>query len=154
MVWDRERRETVAKVSNSTLQSWRMSRLTRDLLDARAGRSAAPEPAPVLTVFKKEERARIAGTWRIAVVGQVLLDVQGDRPFVRMNGGERVSLFPLPDGDFYAPLLDLWLGFTAAASTLQGAPRSGDEDAAGSTPSDARRYRPNRAAPAPPPMSV
>ena len=29
-----------------------------------------------------------------------------------MNGGERVSVFPLPDGEFYAPMLDLWLGFT------------------------------------------
>ena len=73
---------------NSTLQPWRTARLTRDLVDVLAGRRAAPEPAPVLTLFKKEERARIAGTWRSAVLGKVLIDVQGGRPFVRVNGGE------------------------------------------------------------------
>lgn len=112
VVWDRARRETVAYVSNSTLQPWRTARLTRDLVDVLAGRRAAPETAPVLTLFKKEGWAGIAGTWRSAVLGQVLIDMQGSRPFVRVNGGERVSLFPLPDGEFYAPMLDLWLGFT------------------------------------------
>ena len=53
VVWDRARRETVAYVSNSTLQPWRTARLTRDLVDVLAGRRAAPEPAPVLTLFNK-----------------------------------------------------------------------------------------------------
>ncbi|MDP1534699.1 MAG: hypothetical protein Q8L92_14085, partial [Rubrivivax sp.] len=35
--------------------------------------------------------------------------------FLRVNGGDRVSLFAVPDGVFYAPMLDLWLGFTGAA---------------------------------------
>jgi CubicO group peptidase (beta-lactamase class C family) len=112
VVWDRTRRETIAYVSNSTLQPWRAARLTRDLLDVLAGRRPAPETAPTLTQFEREERARIAGTWHSAVLGRVLIDVQGGRAFVRVNGGERVSLFPLPDGEFYAPMLDLWLGFS------------------------------------------
>lgn len=112
VAWDRARRETVAYVSNSTLPPWRSAHLTRSLLDVLAGRPAAPEPTQVLTVFKRQDRVRIAGTWRSAALGQVVIDVQNGRPFVRVNGGERVSVFPLPDGELYAPMLDLWLGFT------------------------------------------
>ena len=27
------------------------------------------------------------------------------------------SVFPLPDGEFYAPMFDLWLGFTGSVET-------------------------------------
>ena len=119
--WDRSRREVVAFVSNSTLPPWRCSRLTRDLVAALAGRTPAPEPAPVLNPVSKADRSRIAGTYESAALGRLLIDVAADgSSFLRVNNGERVSLFALPEGVFYAPMLDLWLGFTgtAAAPTL------------------------------------
>jgi len=113
--WDRTRREVVALVSNSTLPPWRSARLAADLMDALAGRAATPESAPALTRISRDDRQRIAGDYRSATLGLLVIDVQDRRPFLRLNGGERVSLFPVPDGVFYAPMLDLWLGFTGAA---------------------------------------
>jgi CubicO group peptidase (beta-lactamase class C family) len=115
VLFDRSRREVVAYVSNSTLPAWRCARFTRDLLDALAGREPAPETAPTLLRWRPEERARFAGTYRSPALGRLVIDVQDRRPFLRVNGGERVSLFAVPGGAFYAPMLDLWLGFTGTA---------------------------------------
>jgi CubicO group peptidase (beta-lactamase class C family) len=112
VLFDRSRREVVAYVSNSTLPPWRCARFTRDLVDALAGRDPAPETAPALLRWGKDERVRLAGSYRSPNLGTFTIDVQEGRPLLRANGGERVSLFPLPEGVFYAPLLDLWLGFT------------------------------------------
>ena len=113
--WDRARREVVAWVSNSTLAPWRCARLTRDLVDVLAGRAPAPEATPVLSPILKADRSRFAGAYQSAAIGRLAIDVDdGGRSFLRVNGGERVSLFALPEGVFYAPMLDLWLGFTGA----------------------------------------
>lgn len=112
VLFDRSRREVVAYVSNSTLPPWRCARFTRDLLDALAGREPAPETAPTLLRWGKDDRVRLAGSYRNPNLGTFTIDVQEGRPFLRANGGDRVSLFPLPEGVFYAPMLDLWLGFT------------------------------------------
>ncbi len=111
--WHRATREVVAWVSNSTVPPSACARLTRDLLDVLAGRAPATEAAPVLTAAPKAERARWAGTYVSATTGRLIIDVTADgRSFLRVNDGERVSLFALPEGVFYAPMLDLWLGFT------------------------------------------
>lgn len=112
VMFDRSRREVVAYVSNSTLPPWRCARFTRDLADALAGRGAAPETAPTLLRWSKQQRSSLAGSYRSPNLGTFTLDVQEGRPFLRVNGGDRVSVFPLPEGVFYAPMLDLWLGFT------------------------------------------
>ena len=119
--WDRSRREVVAFVSNSTLPPWRCARFTRELADALAGRASVPEPALELLRWRKPERARFAGRYRSPELGSFAIDVHDGRAFVRANGGERVSMYALPDGVFYVPMLDLWLGFsgTQDAPTLQ-----------------------------------
>ena len=114
--WDRARREVVAWVSNSTLAPWRCARLTRDLVDVLAGRATATEGTPVLRVIPKAERGGWAGTYESVSIGRLAIDVAANgRSVLRVNDGERVSLFALPEGVFYAPMLDLWLGFTGAA---------------------------------------
>lgn len=77
-------------------------------------RRAAPAlPAPVLVSVARKDRARIAGSYRSAALGPIAIDAgDGGRTFVRVNRGERVSRFALPGGVFYAPMLDLWIGFT------------------------------------------
>lgn len=121
VLWDRTRREVVALVSNSTLPPWRCARFTRELADALAGRAPAAEAAPELLRWRRAERARFAGSYRASALGSFVIDVQDGRAFVRANDGERLSMFALPGGVFYVPMLDLWLGFTgtAEAPTLQ-----------------------------------
>jgi len=77
------------------------------------GRTPAADTTPVLTAIPKAERARWAGTFESASTGRLVIDVTADgRTFLRVNSGQRVALFALPEGVFYAPMLDLWLGFT------------------------------------------
>jgi len=109
--WDRTRREVVAYVSNSTLPAWQCARLTRDLIDALAGRAPAAEPLPKPAPVKARELRNWAGRYRAPGLGEVVIDAGGPRPTLRVAGGERASLFPVPGGVFYAPTLDLWLAF-------------------------------------------
>ena len=114
--WDRARREVVAWVSNSSLAPWACARLTRDLVDVLAGRVPATEAVPVLTAIPKAERTRWAGVYESVSIGRLAIDVAANgHSVLRVNGGERVSLIALPAGVFYAPMLELWLGFTGAA---------------------------------------
>lgn len=119
LVWDRTRREVVAFVSNSTLAPWRCTRLTRDLLDVLAGREPTPEPVTPARVNSKT-LAQWAGVYSSPALGRLVISSQGGRALMRVGRGELISIFPVPGGVFYAPMLDLWLAFTGtpAAATL------------------------------------
>ena len=118
--WDRSRREVVAYVSNSTLAPWRCAALTRDLVDALAGRAAAPERVSTWVRVGKKELPRWTGSYRAAALPPVVISAQAGRAFVRVGSGELASLFPVGGGVYYAPTLDLWLAFSGApqAATL------------------------------------
>ncbi len=118
--WDRTRREVVAYVSNSTLPPWRCAALTRDLADALAGRELMPESVKApLRVLRKDLR-RWAGRYSAPGLGTLAITTRKQRAFVQIGSGERASLYPAATGVFYAPTLDLWLGFsgTPEAPTL------------------------------------
>jgi CubicO group peptidase (beta-lactamase class C family) len=121
VLWDRARQEVVAYVNNSSLPPWRCARFTRELADALAGRAPVAESSQELLRWRKAERERFAGIYRSPSLGLFAIDVRDGRAFVRANDGDRVSIFALPDGVFYVPMLDLWLGFTGTpdAPTLQ-----------------------------------
>lgn len=118
--WDRGRREVVAYVSNSTLPPWRCAALTRDLIDALAGRVPAAETATARVPIAASDLARWAGRFEAAELAPLVITVQGGRAFVRVGAGERSSLFQVARDVFYAPTLDLWLAFsgTPEAATL------------------------------------
>lgn len=113
--WDRARGETLAWVSNSTLAPWRCARLTRDLVAALAGHAPANEQIDAPNRIPRGERPRWAGTYRSSSLGDIAIAIEfgaDGRAAARVGRGERVSLFHTAGGVFYAPLLDLWFGFT------------------------------------------
>ena len=110
--WDRTRREVVAYVSNSTLAPWRCAAFTRDLADALAGRTVAPEPVQEPLRIVRKELAHWAGAYTAPGVGPLLITTQADRAFVRVGNGELASLYPAAPNVLYAPTLDLWLAFS------------------------------------------
>lgn len=118
--WDRQRREVVAWVSNSTVPPWQLAGLTRDLIDALAGRAATPESTPDPARVPAADLARWAGAYQPAVLARMQLDAGDDRLFLQVGQGQRVSVFQVTRQVFYAPMLDLWLAFsgTADAPTL------------------------------------
>lgn len=118
--WDRARRESIAYVSNSTLPSWRCARLTRDLIDALAGRAPVADDAPPLLALTRADRPALAGRWHSPTLGPVELGVGDGRLFVRIGRGELATAFQTGRETFYVPTLDLWLAFsgTLQAPTL------------------------------------
>ena len=118
--WDRARREVVAYVSNSSLPPWRTAGLTRDLIDALAGRVTPPESTPDLALVPRADLARWAGRYKPGALAPMRLDVREGRAYLQVGQGQRVSVFQVTPQVFYAPMLDLWLAFsgTADAPTL------------------------------------
>lgn len=110
--WDRTRRETVAYVSNSTLPAWRCARLTRDLVDALAGRAPAADVTPPLRAVAQGDLPGLAGDWRSPTLGPLALSVQDGKAFLRVGRGELASVFQVEREVFYVPTLDLWLAFS------------------------------------------
>jgi CubicO group peptidase (beta-lactamase class C family) len=112
LYWDRDRREVVAYVSNSTLPPWRCATLTRALVAALAGRDPEAETAPEPVRVEQAELPRRAGRYAHPALGPIVLDVVDERAFVRVGAGERVSVFQVTRQVFYVPMLDLWLAFS------------------------------------------
>ena len=110
--WDRARREVVAYVSNSTFPPWRCAALTRDLIDALAGRTPVPESVQSPVRIAKKDLPRWAGDYRAEGLGPLRITAQAERAFVRVGQGELASLYPAAPGVLYAPTLDLWLAFS------------------------------------------
>ena len=110
--WDRARREAVFYISNSTLPPWRCARLTRDLVDALAGRAATPEPLPEPTSMTKKDLPRWAGNYDVPGLGRLVVSARDGRAFVQVGRGEVASLFPASNVVLYAPTLDLWLALS------------------------------------------
>ncbi len=115
--WDRARREVVAYVSNSTLPPWRCANLTRDFIDALAGRTPTPEPVSSPARINTKDLPGWAGTYQAPGLGPVVISANAGRLFVRVGRGELASMYPATKAVFYAPTLDLWLAFS-------GSPRS------------------------------
>lgn len=118
--WDRARRETVAYVSNSTLPAWGRARLTRDLVDALAGREPAVDAGPPPSAITKVDLPALAGSWQSPTLGRLTLSVDDGRLFLRAGAGEPASVFQVARDVFYVPTLDLWLAFsgTPASPTM------------------------------------
>jgi CubicO group peptidase (beta-lactamase class C family) len=110
--WDRARREVVAYVSNGTLPPWRCAALTRDLVDVLAGRTPAPEPVQQPLRVLNKDIPSWAGGYSAPGLGPLAISSQGAQAFVRVGSGGLASIYPVGGGVFYAPMLDLWLGFS------------------------------------------
>lgn len=114
--WDRERRETVAMVSNSALPPLQTITLQRALVDLLAGRAApAPDPhgAGFMTV-EPAQRAALAGRYAVDGLGTVALHAGG--PALRMQRADGLvyDAFAVSRQVFFVPGTDWWLAFSQA----------------------------------------
>jgi CubicO group peptidase (beta-lactamase class C family) len=110
--WDRARREAIAYVGNSSLPAWRCARLTRDLIDALAGRAPAAADTLPPRVVAKADLPALAGRWQSPTLGPLELTHDDGRLYLRVGSGELASVFQAERTVFYVPTLDLWLAFT------------------------------------------
>lgn len=118
--WDRQRGDSIAFVSNSSLPPWRVIDLQRDLVDTVAARPAAQRAPIKFLTFDRTTRATIAGTYVAHGVGRIVLSSAASGIRVRVGDGLENDMFQVSRDAFYVPGLDLWLGFSGeiAPSTL------------------------------------
>jgi CubicO group peptidase (beta-lactamase class C family) len=115
--WDRDRLESVALVSNSTIPPWTLVPLQRGLVDALAGRPAAP-PSPTaasLARLAKADRGKVAGRYRAPDLGLVQLHWNGQQLMLQHEGGLVLEAHPVSRSVFYVPGTDWFIGFSASA---------------------------------------
>ena len=112
--WDRERRETVAFVSNSHIPPWTLTPLQRGLVALLAGRPAPPEAvqAAALAAIEPAARAALAGDYRLPGLGLLRLRSFERRLRVRLDDGIEYDAYPVSRSVFYVPGTDWWLGFS------------------------------------------
>ncbi len=130
-IWrDVARERSIVFVSNNAIGADLQSGLVPDVVALLDGR--APAPPPRWTPLTEAERAAVAGRWTIPGVGDVEIAPLAGGLRVRHVTGVRYALFRVEPGVFYAPGLEVWLGFDRDAKgdvaglvwrTLEGSAR-------------------------------
>lgn len=118
--WDRERNESVAFVSNSTLPAWKIVSLQRELVNALAGKPPDADPPEAFIETYEIDPAEIAGTYVAPGTPPIsVVAVQGG-PRVRFGDGLEFDAYPAAKQVLYVPGLDCFLAFSGskAARTL------------------------------------
>lgn len=110
--WDRERDESVAFVSNSSLPPWQTISLQRELVAVLAGRPARIEAAPSFERFDKSTRAAVAGVYFAEGLGTVRVSSGAAGLRLQIGGGLEFDVFQVSREVFYVPGPDYWLAFS------------------------------------------
>lgn len=116
--WDRDRRESVAFVSNSAIPAWSIIPLQRGLVDVLAGREAAPArpPAEGLVPIEPAARGELAGRYRLPGLGVLTLREGGPGLRLQLDDGLEYAVYPVSPAEFYVPGTDWWLAFSRDVS--------------------------------------
>ncbi len=110
--WDRQRGDSIALLSNSSLPPWQVINLQRDLVDALNERPAAQRASTDLLSFDAKTKARIAGTYVAQGLGAIVVRADADGLKVRIGDGLEYDIFRVSGEVFYLPGMDLWLAFS------------------------------------------
>lgn len=121
--WDRERRESVAFVSNSALPPWQTIALQRGLVAALADRPVAPMDTGVQGLKRIDLAARpsLAGRFAVDGLGTLELSVGGPALQLQLDDGLVYDAYPVSHEVLYVPGTDWWLAFSEGAPGSTGA---------------------------------
>ncbi|MCE2914695.1 MAG: beta-lactamase family protein [Rubrivivax sp.] len=115
--WDRDRQESLALVSNSTLPAWTITPLQRGLVDVLAGRPVAPQ-SPAATALAQRPSATqdtVVGRYHAPDLGLVHLRWTGQQLQLQPEGGLLQDAHPVSRSVFYLPGLDWFIAFSRDA---------------------------------------
>lgn len=101
---------SVVYISNNTIEPWLQKAIVRAAADITRGRSVAPLAAPALRELTKEQRANLAGRWRLPGGEERVITTASGRPSVVYD---RVTygIVQISPSTFYVPGLDWIIGF-------------------------------------------
>lgn len=114
--WDRERNEAVTYVSNSSLPSWQMFTLQRQLVAALAGQPYSDEKKPDFAVLTNDNRAALAGTYITDDQLEVVVSGGTEGLRVRLGAGLELEAFQVSPDALYVPGLDICVTFSGGQS--------------------------------------
>ena len=116
--WDRERNESVAFVTNSSLPAWQIASLQRDLVNALAGRAFDSDSAAVFLDIVDIDPTEIAGRYTAADLPDLTLTITpGGGIKIRMSNGLEYDAFPAARQVLYVPGSDFYLAFSSDTTT-------------------------------------
>jgi hypothetical protein len=108
--WDTERSLTVVFVSNSTLPPPLQPWLAASLVALAEGRAPAPQPA-LGDENLQPDLSAAAGRYSSAGLGDIEIELEGDKPFLKLANTPRSRIFPIGHGTFYFPGGGAYLSF-------------------------------------------
>ena len=108
---DEDRGYSIVYLSNNGMPQWLRPLLTRALIDVMEGRRPAPIAMKYYAQLSARDVVAIAGRYVVDRVGLVTLEARAGRLYARIGRGIEYPVFPVPDGQFYVPGLDVWIGF-------------------------------------------
>lgn len=101
---------SIAYVSNNTLEPWLQKGIVRAVRAVLAQAGAPPLEPPAVDAVRSDELASLAGLWRFDRGSDLVITGSADALFAERDG-IRYRIFQVGDEWFYAPGLDLLLGF-------------------------------------------
>ena len=110
--WDRERRVSVAFVSNSTLPWWKRIGLQRALVRAFDSSPGAIDDSSPFTPFDSETRSVLAGTYDVPSLGSITISTDSGGLHFRVESALRFGMFPVSENLFYVVGLDYLVAFS------------------------------------------
>lgn len=114
--WDARRQFTVAFISNTNTPQWVRPQLTAALVAIMEGRHPQPLAPPVADAIDPEQRATVAGRYRVSGFGQVRIDLEGRQLSLRAPSGLTYRMYQVEPDIFYVPGLEAWLSFRTQAA--------------------------------------
>jgi len=109
--WDRERNESVALVTNSTMPPWQVITLQRNLVDALAGRPARLDAPTPFMGFSRDTQSGAAGTYVAQGIGVATIEAGSTGLSLRVDCGLKFEMFRVTREVFYVPGTDYWIAF-------------------------------------------
>ena len=109
--WDRERNESVALVTNSTLPPWQVITLQRNLVDALAGHPARPDAPSPFVEFSRDTQSGAAGAYVAQGIGVATIEATATGLRWRVDCGLTFDMFRVSRDVFYVPGTDYWIAF-------------------------------------------
>ncbi len=113
LFWDRERNETLAFVSNSTLPAWKIAILQRELVNALASHPPDVDTSVAFVDIPKIDPAEVAGTYLAPAIPAVTITAgEGGGFKIRWGEGLEYDAYPADFQVLYVPGLDFYLAFS------------------------------------------
>ncbi len=109
--WDRQKKFTIAFVSNTNTPQWLRPRLTNALIDIMEGKQAPVIKEQDAEEIKKDEKEKITGFYEVEKYGRVEIYINDNHLLLKLPSGMEYNMYQVDLKTFYVPGLEPWLSF-------------------------------------------